>query len=86
MILETMHRPRRFFDVNSKEDIARARDFFRDHRWNDGCPFILEYPYMTIPDMIKDKMIHHALGLEYDRRHHWNFKKESQYEILQRID
>jgi hypothetical protein len=73
MILETLIRQKRFFDEKSKVDIAVARRFFEEHRWgNDGCPFILEYPYITIPDMIKDKLIHKALGIEYDRRHHWS--------------
>ena len=35
------------------------------HAWGkDGCPFILEFPYMTIPDMIRDKLIHKILKVE----------------------
>jgi len=71
MILDHMVKQRRYFNEKSKEDIEAARGFFRDHKWgNHGCPFLLEYPYITIPDMIKDKLIHKSLGLEYDRRHH----------------
>ncbi len=72
MILETIIRQKRYFNEKSTKDIDVARHFFSTHTWgNDGCPFILEYPYITIPDMIKDKMIHKSLGIAYDRRHHW---------------
>jgi hypothetical protein len=72
MVLETLIKPKRFFNEKSKDDINMAKQFFTHHRWGfDGCPFILEYPYLTIPDMIKDKMIHKTLGINFDRRHHW---------------
>jgi hypothetical protein len=73
MVLETLIQQKRFFNEKSKRDISLARYFFDNHSWGDsGCPFILEYPYMSIPDMIKDKMIHKSLGLKFDRRHHWS--------------
>ncbi len=72
MILETLIRQKRYFNEKSKKDIDVARTFFAKHSWgSEGCPFILEYPYITIPDMIKDKMIHRSLGIEFDRRHHF---------------
>ena len=71
MILETLVRRRRFFDPMKKKDITAARYFVEKHSWgNDGCPFILEYPYITIPDMIRDKLIHKSLGIVFDRDHH----------------
>lgn len=72
MVLETLIRQKRFFNVKSKSDVKLAKLFFENHTWGtDGCPFILEYPYLTIPDMIKDKVIHKSLGIHYDRKHHW---------------
>lgn len=72
MILETLVRQKRYFDPNKKTDIQSAKDFFTNHSWgHDGCPFILEYPYLSIPDMIKDKLIHKVLGITFDREHHW---------------
>lgn len=72
MILDMMIRQRRFFDENSKKDIAVAKQFFTKHSWGtNGCPFILEYPYMSIPDMIRDKVIHKALGIPLDRTHNF---------------
>lgn len=73
MVLETIIRQKRFFNEKSKRDIAIAKQFFKEHSWGiEGCPFILEYPYLTVPDMIKDKLIHKSLGIHYDRRHHWS--------------
>ena len=75
MILETMIRQKRYFNEKSKKDIAVAKTFFANHGWGkSGCPFILEYPYMTVPDMIKDKMIYKSLGIKYDRERHWIVK------------
>ena len=72
MIIDTIIKPKRFFNVNDKKDIALAKKFFSTHSWGgDCCPFVLEFPYMTIPDMIRDKLIHKHLGIKYDRRHHW---------------
>jgi homoserine acetyltransferase len=31
---------------------------------HDGCPYVLEFPYLTIPDMIKDKLIHKFLKVK----------------------
>lgn len=76
MILETLVRQKRYFDAKNKKDIQSAKLFFTNHSWGHetGCPFILEYPYMSVPDMIKDKLIHKVLDIEYNREHHWGFK------------
>jgi len=75
VILETIIRQKHYFNETSKKDLQAVRNFFEKHSWgNDGCPFILEYPYLTIPDMIKDKLIHKALNIKFDRRHHWSSK------------
>jgi hypothetical protein len=64
-ILETIVKQKRYFDVSSKKDIEMYRGFLTNHTWgHDGCPFVLEYPYLTIPDMIKDKLIHKFLKVE----------------------
>lgn len=46
---------RRYFNPNSKQDISEAKKFFKESKW-EGCPFYLEWPYLSIPDMIKDKI------------------------------
>ena len=62
MIFETLPRQKRLFNVNDKKDIAVYKSFLENKTWGiDCCPFSLEEPYMTIPDMIKDKLIYHYL-------------------------
>lgn len=46
---------RRYFNPYNKDDMKAVKKFFTKNRW-DGCPFILEWPYLTIPDMIKSKL------------------------------
>lgn len=71
MILESKLRQKRFFDPRSKKDMDIAKLFFTKHTWgHGGCPFFLEFPYSTVPDMMKDKIIHKAFGINFDRFHH----------------
>jgi len=57
---------KRKFDINSKEDIELFKYFLvnRDWRITGTCPFELEFPYLSIPDMIKDKLIYKYLKVE----------------------
>lgn len=58
MILDTIIRPKRHFDVNAKADVEIYKQFLKTGAWGgSGCPFTLEFPYLTIPDMIKDKLV-----------------------------
>ena len=48
---------KRRFDVRSSADLDEYA-YFREHnKWRSGCPFHLEWPYLNISDMIKDKII-----------------------------
>lgn len=57
---------KRQFDINSKADIEVYKHFVVHHNWKNtgSCPFQLEYPYLTVPDMIKDKLIRKFLRIE----------------------
>jgi hypothetical protein len=71
MILDSHLKQKRFFDPKSKKDMITAKMFFTEHTWGSGgCPFYLEFPYTTVQDMIKDKIIHHVFNVEFDRFHH----------------
>ncbi len=48
---------KRYFDSNSKEDILEYKYFLDKGRWKVRCPFILEWPYLTITDMIRTQLI-----------------------------
>lgn len=65
VVLSTVHRPKRYFDLKNKVDMKMYKYFLANARWGgNGCPFILEYPYLSIPDMIKDKIVHNCMGVE----------------------
>ena len=65
MILEMANGSKRKFDVNNKKDVELYRTFLMTRRWGGtGCPFVLEFPHLTIPDMIKDKMMHKYMKIE----------------------
>ena len=65
--LETMFAPyKRKFEY-SKHDIEVARKFFLYKKWGeDSCPFYLEWPYLTIPDMLKAKLTKYYLNIKLD--------------------
>ena len=52
-----VHWPKRYFDVDSKDDIKEYKFFLDNSRWRDNCPFNLEDPHISIPDMIRTKLI-----------------------------
>mgnify|MGYP003703989977 CR=1 FL=1 len=61
--LENIFRVREQFNPKNKNHMAMTRDFFRDYRWGDhGCPFILEWPYLTVTEMIRSKLIDTHIG------------------------
>lgn len=53
---------KRRFNVESDNDIAIFKSFLETLSWGKTtCPFELEFPYLTVPDMIKDKLVHYYL-------------------------
>ena len=52
-VLESRHT----FDTNSKSDLEEYKYFLTNNKWRNSCPFFLEWPYLTEPDMVKDKII-----------------------------
>lgn len=54
--LQDVLRARHYFCPLNKKDVAEVKYFFKNNKWMNGCPFYLEWPYLTIPDMIKDKI------------------------------
>jgi hypothetical protein len=65
MILDRLIRTKILFDVNDKKHINIYKSFLSTGAWGKtGCPFILEFPYLSVPDMAKDKIIHNYLGVK----------------------
>lgn len=53
---------RRLFEPGSKDDMKIVRKYLHSLSWGqDGCPFYLEWPYLDIPSMIKDKITDYTL-------------------------
>jgi len=58
------HNKRNYFNPNSTVDMSVAKGFLKYNSWgSQGCPFFLEWPYLDVTSMIKDKISKHALGL-----------------------
>jgi hypothetical protein len=55
--LSHVHWQKRYFNPNSKTDIQDYKYFLDNNRWNGLCPFQLEWPYLTIVEMIRSKLI-----------------------------
>ena len=54
----------RRFDPKVKKDLQAYKQFLSEGHWDKGlCPFILEWPYLTVPDMINDRITHNVLGV-----------------------
>jgi len=55
--------PKRQFNVDSKEDLRAYKNFLATRSWGDsGCPFELEWPWLSIPDMISHKIAENTVA------------------------
>lgn len=48
---------RRYFDANDPDDLAEYRYFLQNSRWNNTCPFIVEWPFTNVLEMIHRKIV-----------------------------
>lgn len=54
---------KRYFDPTVREDLLAFKHFMRTRSWGkDGCPFALEWPWLSIPDMITHKVAEHYVN------------------------
>ena len=66
--IEQRARERRCFNPADKKDISEFRFFLTHEKWpHNQCPFYLEWPYLTIPDMIKDQFARYTLGVDKEK-------------------
>ena len=52
--------PKRKFDPRNKKDVMEYKNFLKNSRWVNNCPFFLEEPFLSIPSMIE-----HTIIMEY---------------------
>jgi Zn-dependent M16 (insulinase) family peptidase len=65
MLLEQTIRAKRLFNVDNKDDVELFRQFLITKAWgSSGCPFVLEHPYLGVPEMIKDKLLSKFLDVK----------------------
>ena len=49
---------KRKFDIKSKADVECYKQYYINTAWGpSGCPFEIEDGWISIPDMIKDKLV-----------------------------
>lgn len=55
---------KKVFDPNDRKDVEIFKIFLEQNRWpSEGCPFILERPFISVPHMIQDKMVRKFLKI-----------------------
>jgi hypothetical protein len=52
---------RHIFEPSNKEDMEIVKTYLHTNSWGLKCPFILEWPYLDVPSMIKDKITRYVL-------------------------
>ena len=64
MLLDNIIKRRYPFYINYEQNVARYAKFLKTGAWcKTVCPFILEHPYDTIPEMITVKLVHRAVNI-----------------------
>lgn len=67
MILDLIQTPKRLFNPKRKEDLIAYKNFLKKGWGDKCCPFVLVFPYTTIPHMIENKIIHNVLGVKNEK-------------------
>lgn len=58
------HKVKRHFNIDNKTDVELFKQYLESSSWGkEGCPFELEFPFLSVPDMIKSQIVHKFLGL-----------------------
>jgi hypothetical protein len=61
-ILDRHRQSRVEFDPANKAHLKELRFFMANGKWQDGCPFLLEHPYLEIPTMCYQRLAEHSLA------------------------
>ena len=55
--------PKRVFNVSDKTDLTMYKQFIDSGSWGEnGCPFEVEWPHTSVPDMISKKISYHYVA------------------------
>jgi len=61
--LQTLGNSKYLFDPKNHYHLKLFKYFLNEKKWGAPCPFLLEEPYLNIPDMLKDKYIKSLLEI-----------------------
>lgn len=54
--------PKHQFDPSNKKDLKAYKEYLATRSWgHNGCPFELEWPWLSVPDMINHKLAESAV-------------------------
>jgi hypothetical protein len=53
---------REYFDPANEQHLKQLAYFVKNGRWQNGCPFYLEQPYLEIPAMCSNRFLEHSLA------------------------
>ena len=62
-VLLKISRPRQRFDPTNADHLAELKFFRVNGKWQNGCPFYLEEPFLEIPAMCYQRLTEHQLGI-----------------------
>lgn len=49
--------PKRYFNPNNVEDLEEFKFFVENNKWRTVCPFEIEWPRISLPDMISERIV-----------------------------
>lgn len=58
--------PKRYFNPENEQDLMEFHYYVLEGTWRDTCPFMIEWPRVSIPDMIGEKILRRHMGTILD--------------------
>lgn len=60
--VSSVYWPRREFNPADPVDLGEFRYFLQKQNWKNGCPFVVEWPFLNVIDMIESKIVRHHIN------------------------
>lgn len=57
---------KRYFNPDNIEDLVEYHYFINNGTWKDVCPFMIEWPRVSIPDMISERILQRHMATILD--------------------
>jgi len=56
--------PDELFDPSNAKHRRAYRDFFVNGGWGDSCPFLLQPPFQSVPNMCRERLLEWYLSTD----------------------